>query len=65
MAEAEDVKVLTWRAEQLTAVGFNDLQAGALAAGKCDLHEATDLVKPVEKGGRGCPVDIAFDLLSE
>lgn len=60
---AEDVcdpvaRVLSWRVEQLIAVGFDSDAAFVLALDReVDLHEATGLVR------RGCPPQTAFRIL--
>jgi len=50
--------VLSWRIEQLIAVGFDSDAAFVLALdGGVDLHEASELVR------RGCPPNTAFRIL--
>lgn len=51
-------RVLSWRIEQLIAVGFESEAAFVLALDRdVDLHEATQLVH------RGCPPETAFRIL--
>ena len=51
-------RVLSWRIEQLIAVGFDSDAAFVLALDRSvDLHEATGLVR------RGCPPQTAFRIL--
>jgi hypothetical protein len=51
-------RVLSWRIEQLIAVGFDSDAAFVLALDRSiDLHEATQLVR------RGCPPHTAFRIL--
>ncbi|MEI7760026.1 MAG: hypothetical protein WCJ67_04565 [Thermoleophilia bacterium] len=51
-------RVLSWRIEQLIAVGFESEAAFVLALERgVDLHEATELVQ------RGCPPETAFRIL--
>jgi len=51
-------RVLSWRIEQLIAVGFDSDAAFVLALDRgVDLHEATELVR------RGCPPQTAFRIL--
>jgi hypothetical protein len=51
-------RVLSWRIEQLIAVGFDSDAAFVLALDRgIDLHEATELVR------RGCPPHTAFRIL--
>ena len=51
-------RVLSWRVEQLIAVGFDSDSAFVLALDRSvDLHEATELVR------RGCPPETAFRIL--
>jgi len=51
-------RVLSWRIEQLIAVGFDSDAAFVLALDRnVDLHEATGLVR------RGCPPQTAFRIL--
>jgi hypothetical protein len=51
-------RVLSWRIEQLIAVGFDSDAAFVLALDRSvDLHEATELVR------RGCPPETAFRIL--
>ena len=51
-------RVLSWRIEQLIAVGFDSDAAFVLALdGAVDLHDATELVR------RGCPPNTAFRIL--
>ena len=51
-------RVLSWRIEQLIAVGFDSDAAFVLALDRAvDLHDATELVR------RGCPPNTAFRIL--
>jgi len=51
-------RVLSWRVEQLIAVGFDGDSAFVLALDRTvDLHDATELVR------RGCPPQTAFRIL--
>ena len=51
-------RVLSWRIEQLIAVGYDSDSAFVLALDRTiDLHEATELVR------RGCPPETAFLIL--
>jgi len=51
-------RVLSWRVEQLIAVGYDSDSAFVLALDRSvDLHEATELVR------RGCPPETAFRIL--
>jgi hypothetical protein len=51
-------RVLSWRIEQLIAVGYESDSAFVLALDRSiDLHEATELVR------RGCPPETAFRIL--
>jgi len=51
-------RVLSWRIEQLIAVGYDGDSAFVLALDRSvDLHDATELVR------RGCPPETAFRIL--
>ena len=51
-------RVLSWRVEQLIAVGYESDAAFVLALDRTvDLHDATELVR------RGCPPETAFRIL--
>lgn len=51
-------RVLSWRIEQLIAVGFDSDAAFVLALDRgVDLHQATELV------ARGCPPETAYRIL--
>lgn len=51
-------RVLSWRIEQLIAVGYDSDSAFVLALDRgVDLHDATELVR------RGCPPGTAFRIL--
>ena len=51
-------RVLSWRVEQLIAVGYDGDAAFVLALDRSvDLHEATELVR------RGCPPETAIRIL--
>ena len=59
--EEEPVKpdtVANWRVLELAKLGFNEHQSEALREVKDVVHEAQLLIE------QGCPVDIAFDILS-
>jgi hypothetical protein len=52
------VQVLRWRFQQLSAAGFGVGEASTLAAHRgVDLHTALDLVQ------RGCPPELALQIL--
>lgn len=55
--EAE--RVFTFGVQQFERLGFTPPQAERLVGEGADYHDAEALLK------RGCPVDIAFDLLSD
>jgi hypothetical protein len=56
--ETEMERVEHWRAEELVRAGFDPSDAIALAARHdIDLHLAVELVR------RGCPYEIAIDIL--
>ncbi|GIV03965.1 MAG: hypothetical protein KatS3mg015_2795 [Fimbriimonadales bacterium] len=48
---------ISWDEEQLRALGFNEFQARALADAGISWHEAERLIR------RGCPLELALDLL--
>ncbi len=51
-------RVLSWRIEQLIAVGYDSDSAFVLALDRSiDLHDAVELVR------RGCPPETAFRIL--
>lgn len=55
---AEYPRIIAWRLEQLTRVGYSEFAAAALAASAdVDLHLAVDLV------ARGCPPSLAVRIL--
>ena len=55
---AEYPRIIAWRLEQLTRIGYSELAAAALAASaEVDLHLAVDLV------ARGCPPSLAVRIL--
>lgn len=54
---SEDVDVLQWRAEQFRELGFDELQAGELAASPADLGQARYLFTS------GCPPRLALQIL--
>lgn len=51
-------KTFLWRLEKFRDLGFNPRQRAKLAAAAVDWHEANRLLAD------GCPVDVAFDILS-
>jgi hypothetical protein len=53
----EDVDVFRWRAEQFRQLGFDEAQAGELAASTADLGQARYLL------GSGCPPHLALAIL--
>lgn len=56
--ETELERVERWRAEALARAGYEPVDALELAARQdVDLHEAIELVE------RGCPVDLAVQIL--
>lgn len=57
-SEWADDPVVTWRIKVLVEAGFTNPQAVTLAVAKTDLHQAVKLL------ARGCPRDVAFDILS-
>lgn len=54
----EHERVFTYGCQQFERLGFTPPQAERLVSEGADWHEAEGLVK------HGCPVDIAFDLLT-
>jgi len=55
---AEYPRIIAWRLEQLTRVGYSEFAAAELAASaEVDLHLAVDLV------ARGCPPSLAVRIL--
>lgn len=55
---ADDQRLYLWLRHQFTLLGFNRHQASKLAELHADWHQAQGLLE------HGCPVEIAFDLLS-
>ena len=56
--ETEPERVERWRAEELIRAGFDPAAATALAANvDVDLHAAVELLE------RGCPVELAVQIL--
>ena len=55
---SDDEKTLSWVEQQFRELGFNELQAVALAEAGADWHEAQRLLKS------GCPFLTAVDLLT-
>lgn len=53
----EEVDVFRWRAEQFRQLGFDEAQAGDLAASTADLGQARYLL------GSGCPPHLALAIL--
>jgi alpha-tubulin suppressor-like RCC1 family protein len=53
----EDGDVFRWRAEQFRQLGFDEAQAGELAASTADLGQARYLL------GSGCPPHLALAIL--
>jgi hypothetical protein len=53
----EDVGVFRWRAEQFRQLGFDEAEAGALAASTADLGQARYLLES------GCPRHLALAIL--
>jgi hypothetical protein len=53
----EEVDVFRWRAEQFRQLGFDEAQAGELAASTADLGQARYLL------GSGCPPHLALAIL--
>jgi len=51
--ETEDDSVINWRFDQLSTLGFNDVEAVLLAYSDLDLHLTRTLI------ARGCPPDLA------
>lgn len=54
--EGEAKKIYEHRLEMFRALGFNELQAEALAESRADWHEVEDLLMA------GCPPDVALDI---
>jgi hypothetical protein len=54
---ADAALVLSWRFEVLFRAGYSRNQAFQLAREGADLHRATELLQ------RGCPVEIAMEIL--
>ena len=54
---ADAALVLSWRFEVLFRAGYSRNQAFQLAREDADLHLATELLE------RGCPVELAMDIL--
>ena len=52
-ADSDEDAVLTWRFEQLCALGFDDVEAVLLAHSELDLHRIRTLV------AAGCPLQLA------
>jgi hypothetical protein len=58
VVDAEDERVVTWRAEELIRAGYDELDALELAFERqVDLHRAIDLLQ------RGCPPKTAVRIL--
>ena len=58
VVDAEDERVLSWRAEELIRAGYDELDALELAFERdVDLHRAVDLVQ------HGCPPKTAVRIL--
>jgi hypothetical protein len=58
LQESEAERVSRWRAEELERAGYDLSAAAALAASSSvDLHLAVELL------GRGCPQDVAMQIL--
>ena len=55
---SDDEKTLSWVEQQFRTLGFNELQAVALADAGADWHEAQRLIRS------GCPFLTAVDLLT-
>jgi hypothetical protein len=56
--DTEDERVIRWRLEQLSSVGYSWACAMIIAANRdVDLHQAVRLVR------QGCPVDTAVRIL--
>lgn len=53
----EQVDVFRWRAEQFRQLGFDEAEAGDLAASPADLGQARYLL------GNGCPPHLALTIL--
>jgi hypothetical protein len=54
--ETEDDAVLSWRFDQLCALGFEDVEAVFLAYSELDLHQLRTLV------AAGCPRELAVKI---
>ena len=58
LARATEDEVVAWRREQLTRAGCRRFEAEVLARElKVDLHDAVELLQ------RGCPSEIALNIL--
>lgn len=55
---SDDEKTLSWVEQQFRTLGFNELQAVALADAGADWHEAQRLIRS------GCPYLTVVDLLT-
>ena len=55
--DADAALVLSWRYEVLFRAGYSRDEAFQLARDKADLHKATELLE------RGCPAELALDIL--
>ena len=55
---SDDEKTLSWVEQQFRTLGFNELQAVALADAGADWHEAQRLIRS------GCPFLTVVDLLT-
>ena len=53
----EEAEVFRWRAEQFRQLGFDEAEAGELAASTADLGQARYLL------GSGCPPHLALAIL--
>ena len=56
--DADSALVLSWRFEVLFRAGYSRNQAFQLAREGADLHLATELLE------RGCPVELALEILT-
>jgi hypothetical protein len=56
--ESEDLTVLRWRREQFERLGFDPVDSRLLAESSADLGQARRVC------GAGCPLDVAYRILT-
>ena len=64
----DEEKIVSWRQEELERAGYNSIHAKRIAErwtgdDLIDLHEAVELIKPKDEGGKGAPPHLAADIL--